>query len=432
MNQPGSVSSGHATLRDWLAWLETLSPREIVLGLERVLPVLERLQLARPARVIHIAGTNGKGSCAAMLESLFLSGGERVGVYTSPHISRYNERIRIDAVSATDQEIISAFERVEAARHDLPLTYFEFGTLAALVIFDERQAGTVILEVGMGGRLDAVNAVEPDAGIITNVSLDHCDWLGDDIESIAREKAGIMRGNKPIVFGSNAIPDTILAIAEDLGSDLHRLGKDFDFRVATVSPKTWGWTGRRSKLSSLEMPALAGKTQLQNAAAVLAVIEAMQIDNLLDPDLINSAFGQLELAGRCQTIRTDRNWLMDVAHNAAAANVLSEYLADSPLPGETIAIIGMLGNKYLAGMVTPLRDQVDVWIAVSVEGARALPGRELAAGVANLCNKPCLIAESLPDAMQYAHDRTTGDDRILVTGSFYVVGPALKWLDANS
>ena len=429
MSQPGSLTSGHATLSAWLAWLETLSPSEIDLGLERVIQVLDGLQPTRPARVIHIAGTNGKGSCAAMLESLFISGGERVGVYTSPHISRYNERIRIDAVPVSDEEIISAFERVEAARQDLPLTYFEFGTLAALVVFDERQADTVILEVGMGGRLDAVNAVEPDAGIITNVSLDHCDWLGDDIESIAREKAGILRGNKPFVFGSKAIPDSILATAEDLGSDLQRFGGDFDFRIETASPKTWDWTGRRSKLSSLEIPALAGNIQLQNASAVLALIEAMKVDNLLDPDLINTAFGQLELSGRCQTIRTDRNWLLDVAHNAAAAEVLNEYLADSLLPGETIAIIGMLGDKDVAGIVAPLRDQVDAWIAVTAEAARAIPGRELAAGVARLCDKPCLIAESLPDAMQYAHNRTTADNRILVTGSFYVVGPALKWLE---
>jgi dihydrofolate synthase/folylpolyglutamate synthase len=432
MNQPGSLSSGHTSLGEWLAWLETLSPSEIDLGLERVLQVLDRLQPARPGRVIHIAGTNGKGSCAAMLESLFISSGDRVGLYTSPHILRYNERIRIDAVPVSDEEIISAFERVEAARQNLPLTYFEFGTLAALVVFDECDADTVILEVGMGGRLDAVNAIEPDAGIITNVSLDHCDWLGEDIESIAREKAGVMRGDKPFVFGSKPIPDAILATAEDLGTDLQRFGTDFDYEIESDSKKTWRWTGPRNKLSSLEMPALAGKFQLQNAAAVLALIEAMQLDKLLDPDLINTAFGQLELAGRCQTFRTDRNWLLDVAHNPDAARVLSTHLADLPSPGETVAIIGMLGDKDLAGIVTPLADEVDAWIAVSAEGARAVPASELAAGIANLCNTSCLIAQDLSEAMQHAHDRTTGNDRILVTGSFYVVGPALKWLESGA
>ena len=220
MNQPGSLSSGHATLDNWLAWLETLSPTEIDLGLDRVLEVLDRLQVARPGRVIHVAGTNGKGSSVAMLEALFLQLGNRIGSYTSPHVSRYNERIRIDGEPVSDAEIINAFERVEAARQNVPLTYFEYGTLAAVLVFESNQVETAILEVGMGGRLDAVNAIEPDAGIITNVSLDHCDWLGEDIESIAAEKAGILRSDKAFVFGARDVPDAILSAAEEMGADL--------------------------------------------------------------------------------------------------------------------------------------------------------------------------------------------------------------------
>jgi dihydrofolate synthase/folylpolyglutamate synthase len=431
MDQLGSPSSVFASLTDWLGWLETLSPTEIELGLDRVEQVLGRLQPSRASRVIHVAGTNGKGSSVAMLEALFINSGERVGAYTSPHLNCYHERIRMNGAPVSDGEIISAFERVEAARENVPLTYFEFGTLAALVTFEANKADTIILEVGMGGRLDAVNAIEPDAGIITNVSLDHCDWLGEDIESIAAEKADIMRRDKPFIFGALDPPNAILTAAEKIGADLSRRGKDFDYAAESDSPGTWAWSGRRSKLGSLSMPALAGKVQLQNASAVLALIEAMGLDELLDRQLINKAFGQLELAGRCQLFQTDKRWLLDVAHNAAAANALSDFLADISPGGRIIAISGMLQDKDLGGIVSPLLEIVDAWVAVRAEGARALAARELAAGIANLCGKPCLVADNLSDAMQYACTQATAKDLILVTGSFYVVGPALKWLEGS-
>ena len=424
MQQPGAACG----LNDWLAWLETLSPAEIDLGLDRVLEVLDRLHPARPERVIHVAGTNGKGSSVAMLEALFLELDERVGTYTSPHISRYNERIRIDGQPVGDEEIVSAFERVEAARHGLPLTYFEFGTLAAILIFETRQADVVILEVGMGGRLDAVNAIEPDAGIISNVSLDHCDWLGDDIESIAAEKAGILRSGKPFVFGAVEVPSSIVASAKDLGAELFLLGSDFEY--SPESEQTWGWSGRRLTLRNLAMPALAGNFQLRNAATVLALVEALRLDELIDRGLVNRAFGNLELAGRCQKIQTDRSWLLDVAHNEAAARVLGEHLSDLGSSARIVTIIGMLRDKDLTGIVSPLLEHVDDWVAVTADGAHALPASELAAGIANLSDKPCLIAQSLPDAMQEARSRTNAEDLILVTGSFYVVGPALEWLGA--
>jgi len=426
MDRPGSLSSDHASLDDWLAWLETLSPVEIELGLDRVLEMLDRLRPARPGRVIHVAGTNGKGSSVAMLESLFMELGERVGTYTSPHVHRYNERIRIDGEPVGDEDIISAFEHVEAARQGLPLTYFEFGTLAAILIFDATQADIVILEVGIGGRLDAVNAIEPDGGIITNVSLDHCAWLGDDIESIAAEKAGILRCGKPFVFGAVGAPNSILAAAEDLGADLCVLGTDFEY--SPESDHTWGWSGRRLELTNLLMPALAGNFQLQNAAAVLALVEALQLDMLLDRELINGAFERLELAGRCQMIQSDRRWLLDVAHNADAASVLGNYLSGLGESGRTVTIIGMLEDKDLSGIVSPLLECVDAWFAVTANAKRALPARALAAEIANLSDKPCLVADTLPDAMQHASDQTTSEDLILVTGSFYVVGPALEWL----
>jgi len=368
-----------------------------------------------------------------MLEALFLQLGNRVGSYTSPHVSRYNERIRIDGEPVGDAEIISAFERVEAARQDVPLTYFEFGTLAAVLIFESNQVETAILEVGMGGRLDAVNAIEPDAGIITNVSLDHCDWLGNDIESIAVEKAGILRSDKPFVFGAPDALDSIRTSAEELGADLLLYGADFEYTKDADHNDAWSWSGRRLELTGLKTPALAGSIQLQNAAAVLALVEALQLDELLDRDQINIAFESLELVGRCQTIQTDRTWLLDVAHNAAAASVLGDHLHGLSSSARTVAIVGMLEDKDLAGIVSPLLEHVDSWIAVTADATRARPGGELATGIAHISGKPCLVADSLADAMHHAHGQTTGEDLILVTGSFYVVGPALDWLtgDAN-
>ena len=426
MIQTDSRCPGFEDLDSWLVWLESLSPKEIELGLDRVLQVLARLQLRRPARVVHVAGTNGKGSCATMLEALFMARGERVGTYTSPHLERYNERIRLQGSPVTDATIVSAFERVEAARGDTRLTYFEFGTLAALAAFESGAADTVILEVGMGGRLDAVNAVEPDAGIITNVSLDHCDWLGEDIESIAAEKAGVLRPDKPFVFGAREVPKAVLSAAEGIGVDLRCLSVDFDFE--TRPDGKWNWSGRRHRLESLSRPGLAGDFQLQNAAAVLALVEAMQLGELLDVTAISEALNNLELEGRCQMFRGERTWLLDVAHNAEAASALSEFLGGMSRDGDSIAVIGALDDKDVDGIVSPLCEHVDAWIAVEAEAARAIPAAALASRIAATTDKPCLIEDRLPEAMQYARARTDGRDLILVTGSFYTVGPALQWL----
>jgi dihydrofolate synthase / folylpolyglutamate synthase len=416
------------TLDDWLAWLETLSPREIDLGLERVLQVAGRLELQRPRLVIHVGGTNGKGSCVAMLDALLREPGVCVGSYTSPHLLRYNERIRIDGVAADDAEIVSALEAVESVRHGLPLTYFEFGTLAALVVFDRRAADTLVLEIGMGGRLDAVNAVEPDAGVITNVARDHCEWLGNDVESIAREKAGIMRRGKPVVFGSDVIPAAIPARALELGADLRILGRDFWYTQDPAHPGRWNWRGRRVVLEDLALPSLAGRFQLQNASAVLGVLEAVGRSSLLTPERVSAALQSLALPGRFQWAGQDRRWLLDVAHNPHAATGLAESLAALQPRRGVIAIIGVLADKELPGIVKPLVPYVRRWIAVTAENRRALSARELAQSIAHLANKPCLIVDDLSEAMRYA-DAEAGDDEIvLVTGSFYTVGPALEEL----
>ena len=412
-------------LSDWLTRLETLSPQEIDLGLERVQRVLGRLSLPTCDTVFHVAGTNGKGSSVALLESLLRQDGVRIGSYTSPHISRYNERIRVDGEEATDEQIIAAFERVEAQREKEPLTYFEFGTLAALVVFADAGVNTMILEVGMGGRLDAVNAVEPDVGLITNISLDHCDWLGDDIELIAFEKAGIMRTSKPIVFGARNIPQAILEQADAVAAILLAAGRDFDW---SIDGDKWSWQGTSHRLTDLERPALRGEHQVANAAAVLALLEAAGRTDLLRAATVNRAFGQTRLEGRMQEICSAARWIIDVAHNPAAATVLAQTLRNEQHKGQTVAILAMLDDKDVEGIVLPLQDQVDHWIAVMADSPRAIHAGELARRIANATNSACLVAATLDAALGRAYELLGEDDRVLVTGSFYLVGPVLKRL----
>ncbi len=416
-----------APLSDWLSWLETCSPKEIDLGLERVQVVLERLALQRPGHLLLVAGTNGKGSSVAMTQALLLASGEHVGAYTSPHVTHYNERIVVNGAEATDAQIIAAFERVEAARGDVPLTYFEYGTLAAMAIFAAAEVEVWILEVGLGGRLDATNVMDPTTAMITNVSLDHCDWLGADVESIAAEKAGVMRKGITVVFGAKDVPEAVLAQAAALDADLLVAGRDYE--VSMHSDGTWDWRGRTRSLQSLQPPGLCGTFQIGNAAAVLSMLDAAGFSAIFDAAFVNNVLPGLSLTGRAQrVVKDDINWLLDVAHNPAAATVLAGILEASPVAGATTAIIGMLDDKDVAGMILPLRDQVDRWIAVTADSHRAVPANELARQIANLCDRACLVADSLPSAMEIARHDVAENDRILVTGSFFLVGPALKLL----
>lgn len=419
------MSAAGTPLSDWLARLETLSPCEIDLGLERVERVLRRLAVPLPRSVIHVAGTNGKGSSVAMLGALLRQTGARIGCYSSPHISRYNERIRVDGEEATDAQIIAAFERIEAVRDGETLTYFEFGTLAAVVVFADACVDTAILEIGMGGRLDAVNAVEPGAGLITNIALDHCDWLGDNIESIAFEKAGIMRRDKPIIFGARDVPLAILKHADDVGARLLIAGRDFDW---SADGDRWSWQGTAHQLEGLRRPALAGDHQFGNAAGALALLEAVGLTGLLQTNIINTALSGLRLAGRLQEIHIGARWLLDVAHNPAAAKVLGEALRGESHDGGTVAIVAMLDDKDVRGCIAQLQDQVDQWIAVTAASPRAIDADELARQVANASNRACLVADSVDAAVARAEELTRAGDRVLVTGSFYLVGPVLDLL----
>ena len=416
-------------LDGWLARLETLSPVGINLGLTRIEQMLVRLGPALPETVFIVGGTNGKGSSVVILEALLTAGGLRVGSYLSPHVSRYNERVRIAGRDAADDAIIAAFERVESLRADVPLTYFEFGTLAALDIFAANDLDALVLEVGMGGRLDAVNAVEPTASLITNVALDHCEWLGSDVEAIGREKAGILRAGKPGVFADRRPPRSVLEYAAAIGAELRIAGRDYDW---TAAGTRWTWQGARHRLEDLPRPALAGSIQLKNAAGALALLEAAGFDEHLEHGRVARALNAVALPGRMQTVTRNGRFLFDVAHNPAAARVLADMLGEEPPAGRTVAIIGMLDDKDVDGVAEALAGVVERWVVLAPDSPRALPAAELGRRIANVTGRACRIATSVGEAIAHGR-RLAGDDgRILVTGSFYLVGPVADALAAES
>jgi dihydrofolate synthase/folylpolyglutamate synthase len=425
-----------APLSEWLAWLETLSPTEINLGLDRTQRVLERLELSRPKHVLLVAGTNGKGSSVLMTDALLRASGLQTGAYTSPHIHCYNERIVVDGVAASDAEIIAAFERVEAARRETELTYFEFGTLAAALVFAAADLDVWILEVGLGGRLDATNAIDPTASLITNVSLDHCAWLGDDVASIAVEKAGVMRSGIPTVFGDKSVPASVVSQAEKDGAVLLQAGQDFDFDIGEGG--IWSWHGPTTAIAGLQPPGLLGEFQTGNAAAVLMLLDAAGLSAAIDADLANKVLPGLSLTGRLQRLTVEglgsgsNEWVIDVAHNPAAAGVLATTLSAMRCNGETIAIVGLLDDKDVDGVIGPLAEHVDRWIAMTAHSHRAIPANELARRISNLTGRACLVAGSTAAAVEFARRAVSENDRILATGSFFTVGPVLDQLASLS
>ena len=381
--------------------------------------------------MLLIAGTNGKGSSVAMTTALLQAADYRVGAYTSPHVNDFNERIVVNGEAATDAVIVDAFERVEQARQSLMLTYFEFGTLAAMLIFADADLDVWVLEVGLGGRLDATNAIDPTASLITNVSLDHCDWLGDDVEAIGTEKAGVMRQGVPTVFAAAEVPRSVTRHAQRCGADLLLAGRDF--RHARDETGTWTWTGRHVTLENLRPPGLSGEFQFGNASAVLALVEAAGLSRVLDAALVNKVLPEVTLAGRMQLVRAGGvRWLLDVAHNPAAAEKLAESLANDAAPAQVWAIIGLLDDKDVAGIAVPLNAHIDHWIAVTAHSHRAVQAPELARRISDCCNRPCRVSESLAAGMRYAQQHAGPADTVLVTGSFYTVGPALRELELYS
>jgi dihydrofolate synthase/folylpolyglutamate synthase len=409
-----------SSLTDWLEWQETLHPSSIDLGLQRVGRVADRLRCRVPAKlVISVAGTNGKGSSVAMLEAILLRAGYRVGCYTSPHLFRYNERLRLQGEQVSDAALCQAFARVDGTRGENTLTYFEFGTLAALDIMTRKEIDVALLEVGLGGRLDAVNVVDADAALITSIGIDHTEWLGKDRDAIAKEKAGIMRPGKPAVCAEADPPAALSAEAARIGALWRVLGTDFTVRRVG---RGWHWQGKHSGYLDLPEPALPGSHQLANAAGVLMVLEMLRDDLRIEQTAIDSGLKSVRLAGRIQTVPGRVEQVLDVSHNAQAARALADALRHRPPPGKTYAVTGMMRDKDIESFVHELEPVVSCWFPVGLKTERAGTAQELGVAMAPLVGKERLVCcQSVADAMMRLKAEVRPGDRVLVCGSFHTV-----------
>jgi dihydrofolate synthase/folylpolyglutamate synthase len=416
-------------LEQWLEFQLRVHPKEVALGLERVTSVATRLGLSRPARhVITVGGTNGKGSTVAFIEAMARAAGHRVGAYTSPHLLRYNERVRIDGSEVGDNALVAAFERIEAARESTPLTYFEYGTLAALLLFAEAKLDLAILEVGLGGRLDAVNLVDPDVAVVTTVALDHMDYLGNDRETIAVEKAGIFRKDRPAVIGELSPPTSLLREAEHRGAKLLRAGLEYKFGDKLGG--RWFWQDGALKLD-LPKPKLSAPAQTANAAAAIAALHALSSTLPVSADHIAVGVALAQAPARLQRIPGPVEILVDVAHNPQAAQQLAQWMMRNRAAGATQAVFAALADKDAPHMIGALMSVVDQWrLAGSSEfGARGQSIDALWRQVGSLlsrtlCTRHETVSEALAAARAQAHD----GDRILIFGSFHTAAVALKEL----
>lgn len=418
------------TLAKWLAHLEALHPRGaagIELGLDRVRRVKEALAQQQSCPLILVGGTNGKGSTCAFLERILLAAGYRVGLYTSPHLLRYNERVRIDGRPADDLAFCRAFARVEAARKATatPLTYFEFGTLAAWEIFSCERLDAVILEVGLGGRLDATNVYEPDCSVITGVALDHTDYLGPTRAAIAREKAGIARKGRPLVCGDADPPASLADACQAIGAELWRVGERFGYRRQEKQWQYWDARGRR--LAGLPYPALRGACQLANASCAIAALSLLSDRLPVSAQEIRQGLLETTLAGRFQIIPGRPQIVLDVAHNPQAAATLAENLAALPPARRSHAIFGVMADKDLAGIIAPLRSLLTTWHVVPLPAARAADPSLLQARIEAEGGR-VRVHPSVADALRQLQEEAEADDRIVAFGSFLVVAAALEHL----
>lgn len=413
------------SLQAWLNWQEQLHPRPIDLGLGRVAGVYRQLDPHRKKPpTITVAGTNGKGSCVAFLEAIYRAEGYKVGAYTSPHILRYNERIRIDGQPVDDALICEAFARIDAARGDTSLSYFEFGTLAALNIFADADLDIQLLEVGLGGRLDAVNIVDPDVALVTTIALDHVDWLGNTEAAIGREKAGIFRSGVAAVIGDGNAPDSVAEVATQIGALTLQMGKAFTYQKHADS---WDWQSADSRITDLPMPAFKGEHQYKNASAVIMAVQALQPLLKVADDSIRQGLRSARLQGRFQQIDGAIPVLLDVGHNPQAVQTLIDYLRDYFPKVKIHAVFAMMRDKDIAGVLNMMRDRVAVWYLAPLNNPRAASPEQLETyfqqqGMQNLQSGFADFAEAFVAAQQNARP----DELILIFGSFFLVSEYLS------
>jgi len=416
-----------ADLSGWLRWQETLYPQVIDLGLERVAAVWSRLQSAPVAfPVITIAGTNGKGSCAGMLESVYRAAGYRTACYTSPHLLRYNERIRLNGQEIEDEALCASFERVDRARGASNLTYFEFGTLAALDFFARARPDVAVLEVGLGGRLDAVNILAPDVAVVTTIGLDHTEWLGGTLEEIAMEKAGIFRPGRLAVIGHRAPAKGLIERSASLGCELFMLGRDFDWEDEDPG---WRWLGPEWVWGDLPAPGLRGGFQRDNAATALMAMACLHPRRPISQAHLRRGLRGTCLPGRFQVMPGEVTWLLDVAHNAQAAETLAANLRAFRCPGRVHGVLGVLRDKDPRAIAGPLAGQIGAWYLGSGTDPRALPTADLHAALGDVVtDRERHECSDLAAALRTAAEQARTGDCILAFGSFTTVSAALRYL----
>ncbi|PKH24437.1 bifunctional tetrahydrofolate synthase/dihydrofolate synthase [Enterobacterales bacterium CwR94] len=406
-------------LATWLCYLENLHTKAIDLGLTRIHQVAQQLDVLKPAPMVFtVAGTNGKGTTCRTLETVLMAAGYRVGVYSSPHLVRYTERVRIQGAELPESSHTAAFAAIEAARGETSLTYFEFGTLSALVLFKQAALDVVILEVGLGGRLDATNIVDADVAVVTSIALDHVDWLGPDRESIGREKAGIFRAHKPAVVGEPDMPHTIAQVAAETGAHLLRRGEQWDIRVHADG---WDFRDEQGELNGLALP----QVPLPNAATALAALRASGLR--VEEATLRHSLPQALLPGRFEIVAEQPTVILDVAHNPHAAAYLAQRLSQQPNRGRVHAVVGMLHDKDIAGTLACLRAQIDVWYCAPLEGPRGASAAEL---VAHLPQAHAF--SSVAEAWRAAISSAQPQDTVLVCGSFHTVAAVMTERETES
>ena len=408
----------------WLDRLERLHPRPIDLGLERVEAVRARLGLALTMPLFVVAGTNGKGSVCALLDAMLRSAGYRVGLYTSPHLLRYNERVRIDGAEASDAALVAAFERIDRARGDISLTYFEFGTLAAALLFAEARLDAAVLEVGLGGRLDAVNVFDADCALLTSIDLDHTQYLGSTREAIGYEKSGIFRPDRPAVCADPDPPASVVAQAQDRGARLLRIGQDFGYVEGLMQWRYWGPGGRRA---GLPWPALRGSHQLANAAAAMTALDQLHERLPVHMQSIRAGLAGVAVPARFQVLPGRPAVILDVAHNAHAAHALARTLRSHGRHARTFAVFAMLADKDIGAVIDAVKGEIDSWHVATLGGSRGTGADALGALLAaHDPGKPARAFDSPLAACRAACGCAGVDDRIVVFGSFYTVSEVMS------
>jgi dihydrofolate synthase / folylpolyglutamate synthase len=425
------------TLAAWLAHLETAHPVGIDMGLTRIRQVRDALGLKFKCPVITVGGTNGKGSTCALLETILLRAGYRVGCHTSPHLLEFNERARLNGIDASDADLLEHFEAVEAARLSLPvpvsLTYFEFTTLAIMRLFASRELDAVILEVGLGGRLDAVNIIDTDCAIVTSIDIDHTEYLGDTREKIGFEKAGIFRPNTPAICGDPSPPQSLIDHAAAIGADLWLVGRDFRYEVQAGNERQqWSYIGRTQRRAALAYPALRGANQLINTSAALAALEALRERIPVSAQDIRLGLANVELPGRFQVVPGKPQVILDVAHNPHAAAVLAQNLGNMGFFPYTYAVFGAMADKDIEGVIAHLKGEIDHWNVTGLPTPRAASAAMLAgalrdAGVNQGPDSSVTEFDTPADAFQDAVKRSSENDRILVFGSFHTVAGVMAY-----